>query len=83
MSELKTEKRRSLKTEYECNISAIKFNLQSSDPDWPKTVTDKEGRVFPMAILYEFRLREYRDEDFRKDAPYFTERLQTYQFDKT
>ena len=35
LSELKTEKRRSLKTEYECNILAIKFNLKSSDPDWP------------------------------------------------
>ena len=31
----------------------------------------KEGRVLPMAISSVFRLRQYRDEDYREDAPQF------------
>ena len=33
---------------------------------------DKVGCVFTMVILSEFRMGQYRDDDYRKDALHFT-----------
>ena len=37
-----------------------------------RTSLYKVGRVFPMVIWSEFRLGKNRDDDHRKDAPYFS-----------
>ena len=45
-----------------CNVC---FSLLSAE-------NSKVGCIFPMIILSEFRMGQYRDDDHREDAPHFT-----------
>ena len=55
--------------------------IQSEHQGRDSIINPKEGCVFPIFIWSEFRMRQYRDDDHRKDASHFIISCSVYRLD--